>query len=54
MIAETAHFQLWVNWQAHEASRHAVEGFEAVTFFTEENYQSNIRLLQQSGFRFID
>ena len=53
MIAESTHYQLWVNWETHEASEQDVPGFEPVTFFTLESYQSNIKLLKQSGFRFI-
>jgi len=53
MIAESTHYQLWVNWDTHVASLEDVPGFEAVTFYTLESYQSNIKLLKQSGFRFI-
>lgn len=53
MIAEQTHYQLWVNWDTHEASLEQVPGFEAVTFFTLESYRSNIRLLKESGFRFL-
>lgn len=53
MTAEITQYMLWVNWETHTASLENTPGFEAVTFFTLESYQSNIKLLKQSGFRFI-
>lgn len=50
MIAENTTYQLWVNWDEHIASVHPTPGFEAVTFFSEENYKSNLKILIQSGF----
>lgn len=45
-------YQLWVNWDEHIASFQPKPGFETVTFFSQENYQANLRILLQSGFRF--
>lgn len=51
MTTESATYQLWVNWQTHVASTSPVAGFDTVTFCSEENYQANLRILIQSGFR---
>lgn len=51
MITDNATYQLWVNWDEHVASLHPVPGYEAVTFCSEQNYQANLRLLEQSGFQ---
>lgn len=52
MIAESTHYEIWVNWDTHRASLEPVEGYEILTFFTRESFLSNIKLLKQSGFRF--
>ena len=52
MIAESTHYEIWVNWETHTASLEPVAGYEVLTYFTQESYQSNIKLLKQSGFRF--
>lgn len=52
MNNDTANFQLWVNWDDHVASFRPAEGFDPVTFPTEEGYRANLQLLEQSGFRF--
>lgn len=51
MIAENATYQLWVNWDEHMASLRPMPGYETVTFYSEQNYQANLRLLEQSGFQ---
>lgn len=53
MTAETSTYQLWINWDTHTASLEFVPDFEVVTFFSLESYQSNIKLLKQSGFCFL-
>lgn len=45
-------YKLWVDWEHHVASFHPAEGFDVVCCFSEENYQANLRILIQSGFRF--
>ena len=54
MIADGTHYEIWVNWETHTASLARMEDFEALSFFTEESYQSNIKLLKQSGFCFVE
>lgn len=52
MTTETNRYQLWINWDEHIASLQPKAGFEAVNFFSQENYNTNLRILLQSGFRF--
>lgn len=52
MTTEAAGYRLWVNWEREIASFHPVSGFDVVYFCTQENYQANLRILVQSGFRF--
>lgn len=52
MNNDTEHYQLWVNWDSHVASFQPVPGYDPVTFPTREGYQANVRLLEQSGYRF--
>lgn len=51
MTAESATYQLWVDWESHVASTSPTPGFDALTFCSEENYRANLRILIQSGFR---
>ena len=53
MTVETIQYHLWIDWENHRASTDAVPGFEVLTFYSQESYQSNIKLLRQSGFCFI-
>lgn len=52
MTAEQTTYRIWVDWDHHVASLHPVEDYEMICFFSWENYQSNLRILTQSGFRF--
>lgn len=52
MTAETNRYQLWINWDEQIASFQPQAGFETVTFFSQENYDANLQILLQSGFRF--
>lgn len=45
-------YRIWVNWADHSASLTPVKGYEMLCFFSRESYQSNLRILTQSGFRF--
>lgn len=51
MTADTNAYQLWVNWDEHIASVQPKAGYEAMNFFSQENYDTNLRILLQSGFR---
>lgn len=50
MTIEISQYELWVNWDEHIASLQQKPGFESVTFFSRENLDANLRILQQSGF----
>lgn len=52
MSAQEHTYILWVDWDNHVASLHPVDGFEIIRCFSQENYQANLRILTQSGFRF--
>lgn len=52
MTAEETGYHIWVDWEHHIASLHPVKGYEKLCFFSQENYQANLRILTQSGFRF--
>lgn len=52
MTAETTEYRLWVDWEREVASFHPELGFDVVSFCSQENYQANLRILIQSGFRF--
>lgn len=45
-------YQLWVNWDNFVVSFHPVNGYDVVCFQSQDNYQANLRILVQSGFRF--
>lgn len=45
-------YRIWVNWDDHTASLRFAEGYEMLFFFSLESFQSNLRILEQSGFRF--
>lgn len=53
-MGEQSSYCLWICWEEHIASFHAVEGYECLPCCTAANYQENIRLLIQSGFRILD
>jgi hypothetical protein len=46
-------FCIWIDWDRHAASLRPVPGFEMLCFFSRESYQENVRILTQSGFRFL-
>lgn len=48
------HWIFWVNWADHQLSYEPLDGFEAVTFCSEETCQTNLRLLLESGFHFCE
>lgn len=48
-----ADYRIWIDWDHHVASLHSVPGFEMVLFFSKETYQANLRILTESGFRFL-
>lgn len=52
MTTEETSYRIWVDWENHVASLHPVAGYEMICFFSRENYQANLRILTQSGFRF--
>lgn len=52
MTTEAADYRLWIDWDQQIASFHPVNGFDSVCFYSQENYQANLRILLQSGFRF--
>lgn len=52
VTAQEQTYILWVDWEHHVASLHPAEGFEEIRCFSQENYQANLRILTQSGFRF--
>lgn len=52
MTEQTTGYQLWVNWDCSVVSFHPVNGYDAVYFHSHDNYQANLRILVQSGFRF--
>lgn len=52
MAAETTMYQLWINWDDSIASFQPAPGFDALSFCSNENYQANLHILIQSGFRF--
>lgn len=54
MITESTQYEIWVDWETHTASLDCVEGYEVLTYFTLESFHSNIKLLKQSGFRFLE
>ena len=41
---------IWVDWEAHLLSAEPRERFEAVSFRSEESYQTNLRQLLDSGY----
>lgn len=43
---------LWISWEEQIASIYAVEGYDCLPCCSDENYQTNIRILMQSGFQF--
>ncbi len=45
-------YQLWINWDHEVVSFHPESDFDVVYFHTQDNYQANLRILVQSGFRF--
>ena len=51
MTTEETAYRIWVDWEHHRASLHPMEGYEMVSFFSQERYQENLRILTQSGFR---
>ncbi len=52
MKEQTDGYQLWVNWDHSVVSFHPVNGYDVVSFQSQVNYQANLRILLQSGFRF--
>lgn len=52
MGTETA-YRIWVDWEKHVVSLSPVQGFEMICFFSRESYQENLRILTNSGFRFL-
>ena len=52
MTEQAVGYQIWVNWDHCVVSFHPENGFDLVYFHSEDNYQANIRILVQSGFRF--
>ena len=52
MTTQPPMYQLWVNWDELIASFQPKAGFDALSFCYNENYQANLRILIQSGFRF--
>lgn len=53
MVTEEKTYELWVNWDTHVASLRPAPGLEAVTFYSKENYEKNLEILIQSGFRIL-
>lgn len=43
---------LWISWEEQVASFRPQEGFDCLPFYSNDSYQTNIRILEQSGFRF--
>ncbi len=52
MTAEETSYRIWVDWEHQVASLQPVAGYEMICFFSRENFQANLRILTQSGFRF--
>lgn len=46
-------YRIWVDWDRRLASLKPVAGYEMICFFSRERYQENLRILTQSGFRFV-
>lgn len=46
-------YRIWVNWNDHAASLQPMKDYEMLCFFSRESFQSNLRILTQSGFRFL-
>ena len=53
MTDEDTAYRIWVDWERHAASLKPVAGYEMICFFSRESYQENLRILTQSGFRFV-
>lgn len=51
MTAEETSYCIWVDWEHQVASLQPVAGYEKICFFSRENFQANLRILTQSGFR---
>ena len=52
MTTEETSYCIWVDWERQVASLQPVAGYEKICFFSPEKYQENLRILNQSGFRF--
>ena len=53
MTDEDTAYRIWVDWEGHAVSLRPVAGYEMIWFFSREGYQENLRILTQSGFRFV-
>lgn len=52
MTDQCVGYQIWVNWDHSVVSFHPEAGFDTVYFHSEDNFNANLRILVQSGFRF--